>query len=187
MAKRRKADAKILPQTDAEAIVLGSRYLDLMEGATRIRDDADASILTIKNARDALLMPVEAEMKSIFLTLRDWWAANVERLTEGKRKSREIGGLMMGIRLTPPAIRHPGAKAEDLARDLQQLGLDDLIKVTMSLSKPALLAALKRDDEISFLLSWMGVDSVQKDEFFVDRAVIAEVSPEVVETGEDAA
>lgn len=187
MAKRRKADAKILPQTDEEAILLGSRYLDLMEGADRIRADADVAILTIKNARDELLLPVEDEMKTTFLILRDWWAANVERLTDGKRKSREIGGLMMGIRLTPPSIRHLGTKAEDLALDLKNLGLSDLIKVNLSLAKPALLAALKRDDDISYLLAWMGIDSVQKDEFFIDRAVAAEVSPEVIETEEDAA
>ena len=187
MAKRRKAAAKTLPQSPEEAVKLAEVYLVTQAGIDQIRADADTAIAQIQTIRDERALPLEQALKQIFSDLRDWWAVAGAEMTDGKRKSMEIGGIVIGERTTPPALKHPGQKAGDIAETLLDLRLDELLRITNALDKPAILKALKADDEIAFLLSWVGLVTEQKDEFFIARAAPAEADPEIMEIEGEAA
>lgn len=185
--KRRKAPKKDLPKTTEEAVLLAERFLALDAQIADIKAQADAAIIQIQTARDALKLPVEQDLKKIFADLRDWWAVSGAQLLDKNRKSKEIGGILIGERTTPPALKHPGIKAEDIAQDMLALGLTECLRITITVDKPATLRALKPDDDLSCLLTWLGLVTEQKDEFFIDRAAPAEADPEIMVTEGEAA
>lgn len=186
MTKRRKAPAKTLPQTLKEALEKGERYLELSRQLEQMDADADTAITTIQTARDKLKLPVEQEVKQIFCDLRDWWAVASPELLDNGKKSREFGALIIGERRTPPALKHPGAKAGDLADDLTDLELEEFLRRAVNLEKAAILKALKEDEQLATLLIWLGFKAEQKEEFFIDRAAPAEADPEILQLEDDA-
>ena len=124
---RRKAPRQIAPQTIEEAIALLARYSGILTETERLRADADVAIATIEAARDAAIAPMEEEAKSLFLQLRAWWGVAGDTLTEGKRKSYELAGCILGVRTTPPGLKMPG-KVEEAANTLWNAGFERLCR-----------------------------------------------------------
>lgn len=180
MTRRRKAPAKTLPQSSEEAVALAEFYLTTQSAIDQLKADADMAIAQIQAARDEQALPLEQALKQIFSDLRDWWAVAGPTMTDGKRKSMEIAGILIGERTTPPSLKHPGLKAGDIADQLLDLRLEELLRIAINLDKPAILKALKANDDTAFLLSWLGLVTEQKDEFFIARAAPAEADPQIV-------
>ena len=113
---------------------------------------------------------------------RAWWAVAGPVLTEGRRKSIELAGLVIGERTTPPALKLPkGAKAEEIVADLLEWLGGDYCVTTSKLDKPAIIKALRISidimdpvedavflHEVRILRDQLGLTVAQKDEFFVD-------------------
>lgn len=165
---RRKAIRQEAPQTIEEATALLGRYAGFLTEAEQLRADADAAIARIEAARDAALAPVEEEAKGLFLQLRAWWGVAGGTLTEGKRKSVELAGCLLGERTTPPSLKMPGA-GDAAATVLLNAGWAELCRHKVTVDKPAVLKMLGHD-AAGPQLAALGFSSVQKEEFFVDRA-----------------
>lgn len=183
---RRKAPKLEVPQTIEEATALLGYYSDALTYAERLRAEADASIAAIQAERDERLKPLEERMKDIFRQLRAWWAVAGPAITEGKRKSVEIAGCVIGERTTPPSLKLPrGVDADELIailEDLSERAGEVFVNVKKSVNKPACISALRRP------VGWLqealicdaGLSVVQNEEFFIDRAAEKPVQVEQV-------
>jgi len=190
-ATRRKAVAQTAPQTIEEATALLGRYAGILTSVEQLRADADASIATIEAARDAFIAPLEEEAKGLFLQLRAWWAVAGETLTEGKRKSHELAGCVLGERITPPSLSTGKMKVPDAIAAIFRLAVEllrnrpladrlkKLVRIKHELDKPAILKELGSAD-LGPKLTGLGFAPKQKAEFFIDRAAPKPETPEVV-------
>jgi phage host-nuclease inhibitor protein Gam len=186
---RRKAASLDAPQTIEQATQLLADYALCLTQAEQIRADADAAIAEIQSARDGWLKPLDERMKTIFGQLRTWWAVAAPHLTDdGKRRSVEIAGCIIGHRTSTPRLDLGGAKAEDLVQMLLRDGLQDVIRTKHDLDKQTILRELGRLplEELGERLTSYGLSRRQRDEFFIDRASEKPAPTETIET-EDAA
>jgi phage host-nuclease inhibitor protein Gam len=167
-ATRRKAPKQEAPQTIGEATGLIGRYAEIITATEQLRADADASIAAIEATRDAAVAPLEQEAKTIFLQLRAWWGVAAPELTDGKRKSVELAGCLVGERTTPPSLKMPGS-AEAAAAALVGAGWAELTRIKVTVDKPAVLKALGHD-AMAAPIAALGFSAIQKEEFFIDRA-----------------
>lgn len=187
-AARRKAPKQDAPQTMEQATDMLARYIGIVNEIERLRLDADTAIATIEAARDAALKPMEEGAKDLFRQLRAWWAVAGDAITEGKRKSAEIAGCLIGVRTTTPALKLPKGMKEvdavDWLLSLRWAGARALLRIKESLDKPAILKLL--GTEAGAILARKGFVASQREEFFIDRAAPKPADPEMVETGEAA-
>lgn len=158
---RRKAPRQQAPQTIEEAAGLLGKYAGMLTEVEQLRADADAAIAEIQAARDAALAPIEEEAKAIFLQLRAWWGVAGDTLTEGKRKSHELAGCILGERTTPPSLKMPG-KVEECAVKLLSAGLAEFCRIKAEVDKPAVLKALGSWPELERLLRDAGADDYEQ-------------------------
>lgn len=192
---RRKSAPQNAPSTPAEAIDRLKTYLGKISGIERLKADADKSIAAIEADRDKAIAPLEVEAKDLFLELRAWWGVAGEAMTEGKRKSIELAGALIGERTTPHSLKTPRGKpaAEIVSELLDALGGDFLI-TTRKLDKAAIVKALRRqlDPENEehaeglraqrVLGTDLSLSVSQREEFFIDRAAPKQPDPETVAT-----
>jgi phage host-nuclease inhibitor protein Gam len=188
---RRKAPRLEAPNTIEEATALLGEYAACLTQVESIRADADASIAAIQAARDGFLKPLDERMKDIFRQLRAWWAVAGEAITEGKRKSTEISGCLVGERTTPPKLAMAkGMDEEDAVDAILASDLDDekLIVTTMKLAKPTLIQLLKdAESDDARTLRTIGLFLKQTEEFFIDRAAPKPAAAETVAVEGEAA
>lgn len=183
---RKKSPALVAPTTIAEATAALSDYVDILTTIEEARAAADASIANIEAARDQLVKPLEARLKELFIPLRAWWAVAGEAITDGKRKSAEIAGCLIGIRTSTPALKLPKGKtsADIVAALMAELGEDPFITTKRSINKPPIITIIRNglpaDPEspngllvnaiYHTLTETIGLSVTQTEEFFIDRA-----------------
>ena len=190
MAPRRKAASINAPQNLKDAITAIAKYLALNADIDATTAEADDAIRAIEAARDEQIKPVEAQLKALFTEIRTWWTVARDELTEGKRKSIELAGALLGDRTTTPALKLPkGVTADELTAQLIAEGAVDYIITTQKPDKNALIRLLRSqledDDEADpdrLRDQRMARDKLkltvgQREEFFIDRAKAAEVDP----------
>lgn len=88
---RVRSAAQRAPQTIEAATDLAGRFAELDAQLARIEADRQDELAKINGAADAAIVPIVAELKDIAKQLKPWWAAHFETLTDGKRKSIELG------------------------------------------------------------------------------------------------
>lgn len=178
-APRRKSAKLDAPQTKEEATDLLAAYLEDSIILEEHRGATDAAIAAVEAGRDRACAPLEERMKERFLQLRTWFTANRLDLTDGKRKSIELAGALIGERTTPPSLKlEKGLKLEELVAKLIKAGWGDLVRVKHSADKPAILKFL--GGEHGREVAALGCSAHQADEFFIDRARPKDADPEVV-------
>jgi phage host-nuclease inhibitor protein Gam len=174
---RRKIEAEPAPATLDDAQAALSRYAMLLSASDDIRAKADQSIAQIGARRDAQLEPVAAEMDSLFVALRAWWAVAGAPATEGKRKSIILSGCQIGERTTTPALALPDDRSEeDIIGDLLALpdGGGDYLVTRHALYRPALIKTLRAGEmhgDYRTLSARVGLGVSQREEFFIDTAI----------------
>jgi phage host-nuclease inhibitor protein Gam len=182
---RRKAPAQLAPQTLEQAIALLSEYRDIVDTIDELGEERDRAIARIKGGYDEFAVPLDQKAKELFRQLRAWWAVASPELTEGKRKSIELAGVMIGERTTPPALVLPkGSSAEAIVDDLLKWLGGDYVITTHKLDKQTIIKALRaaafeadprETDEVQFahelriLREELKLTVGQKEEFFIDR------------------
>lgn len=188
MAPRRKAARIDAPSTIEQATATIARYLSLNAEVEAVRANADAAIRAIEEARDIAAAPVEAEIRDLFAQLRTWWAVARDELTQGKRRSVELAGAIVGDRITPPALKLPkGWKVEEAVAFLQSIAerwpaAAEFLRVRTDVEKPALIKLLNHATAVGPMRDRIveeGFSAVQRDEFFIDRAAREPADPVV--------
>jgi phage host-nuclease inhibitor protein Gam len=192
---RIKSAAQRAPQTTEQAVELLDRYAGICAKADKIEAERAAELAVINSAADVLLVPLVAELKDIAAQLKPWWAANVELLTQGKRKSIELGGCQLGYRMTPPKVTFEHGKDEDAAVALMGNGFGErLVRTAIAPDKPAILKLLETtpaDDAIALRadidkLKEIGFGVKQTEQFFVDALAPATIADQAARSSEAA-
>lgn len=88
------------PRSTAQAVELLERYSVLAGELAVIEANRDAAIAATNAVADALATPVLADLEAMRGKLGAWWGKAGGALTEGKRKSIELGGCMVGTRMS---------------------------------------------------------------------------------------
>ena len=189
-ARRRKAAHIEAPTTIVEATRLIAEYLELEAQIGRTMSGADDAIRQIEAIRDEQVKPVEAMIYDKFIQLRTWWAVARPDLTDGKRKSIELAGALIGDRTSPPALKLPkGVKVDEAVSFIQSLvetfpDAATLLRTKVELEKPAILKLLGNVTDPAPLRERIvgeGYRANQKEEFFIARAAEKPKDPVVEE------
>lgn len=186
MAKRMKTPAAPAITSLQELTARVGRFAMLSAEIERLVAEAGEAIAAIKSDLAQRLQPLAVEMKAILTAAKPWWAANGEQLTDGKKKSVELAGCLIGERLSKPALAHP--KPEDVAIELiKGHGWPALLRVKEELDKPAIMKALGFErpaeppssdnalideieaEDVRDTLLALGFSIAQKEEFFIAR------------------
>ena len=200
---RLRSAAQRAPQTQDQALALAVRFA---AAATRIGELAArrASIIARVDAIVAAsIVPLKAEQADIVKQLKPWFAANMDELTGGKRKSIELGGCVLGYRINPPKVAFAGGTDDQAVDALVSAELaDELVRTTLALDKPAILKLLEhvpaedpsdpRFDEAQLArldtkskLEELGFSVKQSELFFVDLSTKVEPGPATVHTDDE--
>lgn len=196
MTKRRKTTPVDAPATLDEALKDIVRYVEIDTGIEKLAADAKESIAKIKAAHDATAKPLVEEAKGIVLRLRNWWAVAGPAITDGVRKSADLAGVKIGLRMTNPACKTT-AKTDDLAAaSLSAAGLHQFVRIEISPNKPAILDALSALDDddatdearaLAEQLKALGFTRHQREEFFIARPETLPAVETVVDRQQEAA
>lgn len=171
---RRKDNAAPAPATSAEATLMIGEYVAIERDKALARLAAEAAIDRIKAQRDAELRELEAQAQPLFAGLKAWWeAGGKDELAKGKR-STEVAGAKIGIRLTPPAVKPKrGVKSADVVtwlRSLRWARAKDFLRTKIELDRQAVIKAVQADAEIAEkFAAYLTVE--QADEFFIDTGL----------------
>lgn len=183
---RRKAPAQAAPATREEALALIAEYRAMDEAIQCATADYERAVQDARDLRDVIAQDMKPRMDELFGQLRAWWAVAGEAETGGRRKSVELGGMLIGERTTPPALALPKGVNEAAAiKAILNLPLDGAagcVVVTEKLNKPALLARLRAGplDLLAEALRALGFAARQREEFFIDRPPPREPEVELV-------
>lgn len=192
---RLRSPAQRAPQTTGQATELLARYSALDAQLAAHEAERQREIAGINAAADALVVPIAAKLRDIVKTLKPWWAASIDALTDGKRKSIELGGCVVGYRISPRKVTHPYGR-DDAAVEVVRASpyAQQVLRVSYSLDKPAILKLLESQgsedlridgDEIADTdpesLAALGFASKQTEEFFVDRVLPKPIASDVVD------
>lgn len=196
--RRRKADKLPAAQSTEEAIALLARYAEVDAILERSKSSLEEQIAALRAQRDRFDEAYKAQLKAIFNQLKPWWAVAHQELTEGKRKSIELGGCQIGHRTTTPALKLEGITEAEAIEDLELLGFEAwAIRTKKELDKPALIAALRKlaagkapeemnaDERDAYVLDGLGLKVSQKEEFFIARIPPVEPAVEAVAANDD--
>jgi phage host-nuclease inhibitor protein Gam len=171
---RRKDTAAPAPANADEALLMIGQYVELDRDRLLERLSAEAVIDAIKLTRDARLRDLEAEAAPLFAGLKAWWeAGGKDALAKGKR-SADIGGAKIGIRLTPPAVKFKrGVKIGDVVEWLGSLRwarAKDFLRTKTELDKQAVIKAVQADARTAETFADR-LTIEQIDEFFIDSGL----------------
>lgn len=109
-----KADSLRTPRTLEQATALAARFAALDTRLAEIEGERTSQIGQINAACDIEAGPITEQLAAIAQAMAPWWARHGITLTQGKRKSAELGGCMIGARSQRARLAH-GFDSEELA------------------------------------------------------------------------
>lgn len=171
---RRKQTAAPAPANAAEATLMIGEFVAIERDRALERLAAEAAIDRIKQQRDDRLRELEAQAQPLFAGLKAWWeAGGKDELAKGRR-SAEVAGAKIGIRLTPPAVKlKRGVKLGDVVTWLGSIRwarAKDFLRTKTELDKQAVIKAVQSDQQIAEAFA-ARLTVEQADEFFIDTGL----------------
>lgn len=156
------------PGSQDEAAKLLERFAELDSSIALSNQVRDAQIGEANRKADAENAPLIQERDEIVGVLGKWWGKNATKLTNGERKSVELGGCMIGTRAGKPSLAVVG-KVDELVAALKATRWGKrLVQVKESLDKRAIFKEL--DGKYSAQLGVIGFSKKEADEtFYVQR------------------
>lgn len=165
---RIRSAAQRAPQSTEQAMVLLDRFATLDSELALAEANRQEALADTNAVADSIAIPLIAELKDIAKQLKPWWAASYDELTQGKRKSIELGGCMVGYRISPPKVTYAGGTDDEAVAALAGSGfVEQIVRTRRSLDKPALLKLLEGDDAAALIE--LGFAATQTEVFFVER------------------
>ncbi len=166
MPRRMKTPAAPAITSLPELVERLGRYAALSAQLETLAAEAAAELVAVKARLEAQSAPLAAEMKTILLAAKPWWAANSEQLTDGKKKSVELAGCLIGERLSR------------VKEEMDKVAISRLLQFTAD--DPVDPQQVDELLELKATLERLGFSIVQKEEFFIARASDAAEPTETV-------
>ena len=142
------------PRSTEQATALLEQFAELDGQIAAIEANRRECIAAVNARCDTAANDLIARRDSIREKLAPWWKKNGEKLTEGKRKSIERGGCIIGSRAGSTSLAVDGTE-DDVVAALGKLrwAKKVLLRVKTSLDRKAILKELdgKRKDELEKL------------------------------------
>lgn len=169
---RKKLPALEVPATIGEAREVMERYVGDDRDALKVKLHYEAAIDRLKAERDLLLIGIDAVQKQRFAALKAWWEAGGKDLA-GKKRSAELAGAKIGVRLTTPKVKFArGIRAEAVIHWLGRVvGGPAFLRTKIELDKEAVIKAMRAKAPMAGPLADRGVTVIQTDEFFIDAGL----------------
>lgn len=157
------------PRNEAQAAILLERYAVLEGQLAHVQGVRDTLIAQANAAADQSAEGVLAEMDVIRTKLEPWWAKAGPVLTQGKRKSIELGGCLIGSRKGKDKLGVDGDEGKIAEVLAKRPWAGALVITTPRLDKAAILKSMGgcHDKQLK-ALGFSKVDG--EDNFFVNRA-----------------
>ncbi len=171
---RRKQTAAPAPSDTAEATLMIGEYVAIDREIALERLAAAAAIDKIEAQRDTRIAELEAQAKPLFAGLKAWWeAGGKDELAKGRR-SADVAGAKVGLRLTTPKVKPMrGVKLGDIVTWLQGLRWarkKEFLRTKVQLDRQAVIKAVQADKTIAKRFE-AHLTVEQKDEFFIDTGL----------------
>jgi phage host-nuclease inhibitor protein Gam len=131
------------PRTVKAATALLERFAELDGQIAGLEADRTAAIAATNASVDALAEPLLAERDQIRDKLAPWWKEAAAELTQGKRKSIELGGCLIGSRSGRDSLAVDGDEKAIVAALQKQDWAGPLLAVVTKLDRKAVLASLE--------------------------------------------
>lgn len=137
------------PRSVAQATALCERFAVLESEIGLIEAQRQVEIAEANAEADRFAQPLLDEREAIRAKLADWWPANAEQLTEGKRKSIELGGCTIGSVAGRESLAVEGDEKAVISALMAKSWAAPLLRRTVTLDRKAILMSLdgghKRD------------------------------------------
>jgi phage host-nuclease inhibitor protein Gam len=157
------------PRTIAAATTLLERFADLQGDIELIEAERNEAIAEANAEADKVAAPLLAERDRIYELLAGWWPGVAEQLTDGKRKSIELGGCLIGSRQGRDSLAIAGEESVIVTALQREDWAEQLLKVKVTLDKVAILKSI--DGVYAKPLAKLGLSRKQGEEtVFVERA-----------------
>ncbi len=168
---RRKQAALAVPLSGEEATATLADYVAASRVALEQSVHYEMAIDQLKRDRAEMLAVIEAEQAPRFAALKAWWEAGGNKMALDRR-SAEIAGAKIGVRLTTPKVKLPGT-AEALIDWLGRVvGGNLFLRRKVELDKQAIIKAFQSEEAMATIMHRdQGVAVVQTDEFFIDTGL----------------
>lgn len=171
---RRKDTAAPAPADLAEATLMLGEYVAIDREIALEQLAAETAIDRIKSQRDARLAELKAQAQPLFTGLKAWWeAGGKDEVAKGKR-SAELAGAKIGIRLTPPAVKlKRGVKLGDVVEwlgSLRWIRARDFLRTKTELDRQAVIKAVQAEQDVAEIFA-ARLSVEQTDEFFIDTGL----------------
>lgn len=96
------------PLSAAAASTMLERFAELDGQAAAIDAERQEAIAKINANADTLMLPLREELDEIEAKVSPWWSKTGHELAQGKRKSIELGGCMIGSRASRATLAIAG-------------------------------------------------------------------------------
>lgn len=157
------------PRSIPAATRLLERYAELDGQLATVEGWRAQAIAQANASADTEAAPLLKELAGIRAAIEPWWSANAAALTDGKRKSIELGGCMIGSRTSRPTLTIAGDEKDVVAVLNGLRWAKPLLRVKVTLDRAAILKSL--DGSRSAALAELGIGrSEPEEQFYVERA-----------------
>jgi phage host-nuclease inhibitor protein Gam len=167
---RRKEKAVIAPSDASEATLMIGAFVAIEREIALERLAAAAAIDRIAAQRDARLADLRAQAQPLFAGLKAWWEAGGKDEIASGRRSAEIAGARIGIRLTTPRVKlRRGVTLGDVVawlRSLRWVRARDFLRTKIELDRQAVIKAVQAEQDIAEIFAER-LTVEQTDEFFI--------------------
>lgn len=184
---RRRKTALEVPATLEGATELLGLYVQGERQTLVIRLAAQVMLDAINQERDAELAKLQQLQSVRFLSLKAWWEVAGREVWKDRR-SADVAGAKIGIRLAPPKVKLPrGLKAQDVVdwlRSIRWARAKEFLRVKVEFDKQALIKAHGADEAVRRVFSRKGIGVAQEDEFFIDANLDEEAIRASIEVAE---
>jgi hypothetical protein len=159
------------PKTIAAATALLEQYADITARIDLVEADRAERVANANAWADTAAQPMLDELVAIGAALEAWWQAGGSDVAGGK-KSAELGGCVIGLRMSRPKLAH-GFESDDKATEALcgTRWAKRTTKTKYSLDRPATLKLLQLGGKAAAAVASLGfLVEPGADSFFVERS-----------------
>jgi hypothetical protein len=157
------------PRTLAAATQLLEEFADLTSRVALVEEDRCERIAKANAWADTAAQPMLARLEEIRAAIEPWWSQSGHELASGK-KSMELGGCVIGSRMSRPKLAHgfeTDAKATEAL--LGTRWAKRTTRISYSLNRTGTLQLLQQGGKAAADVASLGFSIEQGDRFFVER------------------
>jgi hypothetical protein len=158
------------PKAIPAATRLLEEFADLTSRIALVEEDRADSIALANSRADGAAQPMLDRLEDIRAALEPWWLASGQALAGGN-KSVELGGCLIGLRLSRPKLAH-GFESDDKATEALRSTrwAKQTTRVKYSLDRTATLKLMQLAGKAGQDVASLGFSIEQSNAFFIERA-----------------